>query len=228
MARAGRKRKLKPREPSGRIKKTARDPVVWTRPPEEQAEKREAILGSRTKPGEIADPLTHLMNRTAPDSKGKLKPLLSVPQYEAAMAFRRAGHAFLDSIGYQHRRKCVLGSQQAQGAIRGLWHFNDGEWPERDRYTAALNSIRDGQQGNIAYAVCISEGYRFDGGDPSLYYTRTLEPLLKPLKGALNDLAKHYGYDKVARANSWLTDKPFSASIEDIHPRNRPLGWDAE
>lgn len=216
MARPGPKPKVGvPRKPGGGIRNSAKTPKAvfeFTRPPEEQLSKREAILGSRTKPGDLADPLTHL--------RGKL----TTPQYEAAMAFRRAGHAFLDSIGYQHRSKSVLGSQQAQGAIRGLWHFNDGNWPERDKYTAALNSIRDSNQGTVAYTVCISEGYRFEGGDPALYYSRTLEPIAEALKGALTDLAKHYGYDKVAKSNRWLTDKPCGIAETDMHWRNRSFG----
>jgi len=190
MARAGRKRKLKPREPSGRIKKTARDPLhEWTLPPIEQIDMRTAILGSRTARGEISEPFTHL------------RPLLSDEQIAAAERFQR--HWVRARVpGGPADAKSILGDQQAMGAISSAMSFDEDEAFHRKAFALA----RDCMSPKARYTVELLTGRQrpiFNGGDHILWFQTHLSRHLASYRKGLDELSKHYGFDKIAKSGVW-------------------------
>ena len=192
MARAGRKRKLKPREPSGRIKKTARDPIVWTLPPVEQMSMREAILHSRSARGEIAEPFTHL------------RPLLTDEQIAASERFQRhwARARVPDGPG---DARSILGAQQALGAISSGTSFDE----EEAYYRKVFSDARLSMQPKPRYTVELLTGRRrpmFSGGCHILWFQSHLSRHLASYKLGLNQLSKHYGFDKVAKSGVWVAE----------------------
>lgn len=194
MARAGRKRKLKPREPSGRIRKSARDPLhEWTLPPVEQIDMRTAILGSRTAKGEISEPFTHL------------RPLLTDEQIAAAERFQRHWARARVSDGPCDARS-ILGAQQALGAIGGLGQSFD---EEEAYYRMAFSNARMSMMPKHRFTVEHLTGRRrpmFSGGDHILWFQSHLSRHLASYKLGLNQLSKHYGFDKVAKSGVWISD----------------------
>ena len=193
MARAGRKRKLKPREPSGRIKKAYRDPVVWTLPPIEQIDMRTAILGSRTAKGEIAEPFTHI------------RPLLTDEQVAAAERFQRHW-ARSKVIGGPAGPSCILGDQQALGAISSAYAGHD---ENEAYYRAAYSNARASMMPKPRFTVELITGSRrpmFAGGDHILWFQTHISRHLSSYKQGLDQLSKHYGFDKVAKSGVWIAD----------------------
>lgn len=192
MARAGRKRKLKPREPSGRIKKSARDPIVWTLPPVEQMSMREAILHSRSARGEIAEPFTHL------------RPLLTDEQIAASERFQRHWLRARVPDGPGDARS-ILGAQQALGAISsGSSHDEDEAY-----YRMAFSNARMSMTPKPRYTVELLTGRRrpmFSGGCHILWFQSHLSRHLASYKLGLNQLSRHYGFDKVAKSGVWVAE----------------------
>ena len=192
MARAGRKRKLKPREPSGRIKKSARDPIVWTLPPIEQISMREAILHSRSARGEIAEPFTHI------------RPLLSDEQIAAAERFQRHWRRAKVPDG-PGDAKSILGDQQALGAISSGMSFDEEEAYYRKAYSDARLSMAP----RARYTVELLTGRRrpmFSGGDHIAWFQLHVSRHLTSYKQGLDQLSKHYGFDKVAKSGVWIAE----------------------
>lgn len=190
----GRKRKIKPREPSGRIKKAHRDPMhEWTLPPIEQMHMKTAILGSRTAIGEIGEPFTHL------------KPLLTDEQIAAAERFQRHW-ARAKAPGGPGDARSVLGSQQALGAISASYGHDEDEAYHRKAFTEARNCM----SAKARFTVELLTGRQrpiFSGGDHILWFQTHLSRHLSAYRKGLNELSKHYGFDKVAKNSVWIANE---------------------
>jgi hypothetical protein len=193
MARAGRKRKLKPRYPSGSIRKEHREPLhEWTLPPVEQIDMRTAILGSRTARGEISEPFTHL------------RPLLSDEQIAAAERFQRHWARARVSDGPCDARS-ILGAQQAMGAISSGMSFSEDEAYHRAAYTQARLAMTPAPRATVELLT----GRRrplFVGGDHILWFQNHLSRHLSSYRTGLTQLSKHYGFDKVAKSGVWVAE----------------------
>ena len=196
MARAGRKRKLKPRYPSGDLIKKHREPLhEWTLPPAEQIDMRTAILGSRTARGEISEPFTHL------------RPLLTDKQVASAERFQRHWARSKVSDGPSNAR-CILGDQQAMGTISSaITSFDEGEAYHRAAFTAARMSMTAKHRTTVELLT----GNRrpiFSGGDHVLWFQTHLSRHLASYRQGLDQLSKHYGFDKAPKKGVWIADNP--------------------
>lgn len=193
MARTGRKRKLKPREPSGRIAKTARDPLhEWTLPPIEQIDMRTAILGSRTARGEISEPFTHL------------RPLLTDEQIAAAERFQRHW-ARARVPGGPNDAKSILGDQQALGAISSACSFDEDEAFHRAAFTAARMAMS--AKARITVELLTGRDRpMYQGGDHIGWFQAHLSRHLSAYRKGLDELARHYGFDKIAKSGVWIAE----------------------
>lgn len=194
MARSGRKRKLKPRYPCGKIRKEEAIPLhEWTLPPVEQIDMRMAILGSRTAKGEISEPFTHL------------RPLLTDEQIAAAERFQRHWARARVPDGPSDARS-ILGAQQALGAIGGLGESFD---EEEAYYRMAFTGARLAMAAKPRFTVEHLTGRRrplFSGGDHILWFQTNLSRHLASYKIGLNQLSQHYGFDKVAKSGVWVAE----------------------
>lgn len=195
MARAGRKRKLKPREPSGRIKKAHRDPLhEWTLAPIEQLTKREAILGSKSARGEISEPFAHLRFH------------LDDAQIASAERFRLHWD-WSRMPGGPNTPKNTLGAQQARGAISSFTMPHD----ERAAYFARLTSdAMNSMTPKPREVVELLTGYdrpMFNSqGCNVAWFRQNLSRHLASYKLGLNQLSRHYGFDKVAKSGVWVAE----------------------